>query len=336
MKNSKVTVTDIASKAQVSIATVSRIINNKGSITPKTRQRVYDAMEELGFTPKTSSMLSTATSKVILLCIPTFNNPFNAPVIDGIQRAAHSQKYDVLILETNNYYSRSEDFENILKNNSIAGILIMSSIPQQALLEELSFRCPIVMCSEYAENFSVSYVSIDDVAAAKKAVKYLISTGRKKIGLINSNSSFKYARHREKGYTIALEEANFEINPSWIVHLSTINYSMAVSNIRHILTLPNRPDALFACSDVFAVAAVNVATELGLNVPEDVSIIGFDNIDLSVMCNPPITTIEQPCFQLGYQSCELLLEKIKNPSVEAKQILLNTELIVRGSTTLPK
>lgn len=334
MPNQKVKIDDIAKKAQVSIATVSRIINNKGNIKPETKQKVVEAMNELNFTPKATSMLSNSSSKVILLCIPNSNNPFNAPVIDGIQSAARRQGYNVLILQTKDYYTRSSDFSDILKNNSIAGIIIMSSIPQQSLLEELSFRCPIVMCSEYAENYNISYVSIDDVASAKKAVNYLISTGRTKIGLINSTPFFKYSRHREKGYTIALNEAGLEINPSWICHLSTVDYSMALANALHILSLPSRPDAFFACSDVYAFAIVNASHQLGFRVPDDISVVGFDNIELSIMCTPAITTIEQPCFQLGYQSCELLLEKIKNPNVETKQILLNTELIVRDTTTL--
>ena len=103
-----------------------------------------------------------------------------------------------------------------------------------------------------------------------------------------------------------------------------------------MLSQADRPDAIFATSDVYGVAAINAAHELGLLVPEDLSVVGFDNIDLSVMCIPPLTTIEQPCFQIGYQSCELLIDKIINPASSSNQILLNTELIVRGSTLLPK
>ncbi|WMC91124.1 LacI family DNA-binding transcriptional regulator [Kineothrix sp. MB12-C1] len=334
MNDSKITIEEIARRADVSIATVSRIINHKDNVKPATRQRVLEVMEALKFSPQRPSTLSDSNSKVILMCIPGFDNPFNSPVIDGVQKSAHSQGYDVLILQSRDFYTDSSDYTNILKNNSIAGILILASVPHSELLDELTFRCPVVMCSEYTENYGVSYVSIDDVAAAKKAVNYLISTGRKKIGFMNCNMHFKYARHREKGYLAALKEANAEINPAWTTHLSTINYSQAFSNALHILSLTDRPDAIFACSDVFAVSAINAAKQLGLRVPEDVSVVGFDNIELSTMSRPTITTIEQPCFQLGYQSCELLIEKIKNPNMEDKQIILDTELIVRESTTL--
>jgi len=336
MQKTKITIQMIAEEAEVSIATVSRIINNKGSVKTETRQRVLHVMEKLNFRPKETQLLSNNESRIILTCIPDFSNPFNSLVIDGVQKAARSKGYDVLILQSKDYYTTMDDYTNILKSNSIAGIIILASVPHVDLLEHLSFLCPVVMCSEHTESIGVSYVSIDDVAAAKKAVNYLIATGRTKIGMINSSKQFKYARHREKGYIAALEDAGMEINSSWITHVSAINYSMALSNALHILSLPNRPDAFFTSSDVFAAGAINAAKQLGLQVPEDISVIGFDNIEVSIMSNPAITTIEQPSFQLGFQSCELLIDKINNPHTLDKQIILNTELILRESTELTR
>lgn len=334
MNSDKVTIREIADMANVSIATVSRIINHKDNVKPATKKKVIKAMEELHFLPKSLPPLSNADSKIILICIPDLNNPFNNPIISGIQKAADTQGYDVLILQARNLYTDSNDYTNILKNASISGILILASVPQPELLSELALRCPVVMCSEYAEDYGVSYVSIDDVAASRKAVNYLISTGRKKIGFINGNMNFKYSRHREKGYMEALNAAALEVNPAWIAHLSAIDYQLGLSSAYHMLSLPNRPDAIFACSDLLAAGVINAARQLNLNVPHDVSVVGFDNIELTTMITPTITTIEQPCFQIGYQSCELLIEKINNPQTEIKQIMLDTELIVRDSTVL--
>ncbi|MGB8454897.1 MAG: LacI family DNA-binding transcriptional regulator [Anaerocolumna sp.] len=334
MKRSAITIEEIAKKANVSIATVSRIINHKGSVKPETRQRVLDIMEELNFLPRTISPLSDSNSNVILMCVPEFDNPFNSLVINGVQKSAHEHGYDILLLQAKAFYTESSDYTNILKNNSIAGIIILSSVPHPKLIEELTFRCPVVMCSEYCEEYNVPFVSIDDVAAARTAVNYLISSGCKKIGMINCSLKHKYARHREQGYKDALEAAGMTINESWIAHISSINYSLALSNAMHILSLPDRPDAFFTASDVFAVSVMNGAKKLGLSVPGDISIIGFDNIELSTMTEPQITTIEQPSYQLGFQSCELLVEKIDKPFIEDKQIILGTELIVRGSTLL--
>lgn len=332
--NDKITIEQVAELSGVSIATVSRIINNKGNVKQETRDKVLSTMEKLNFKPKISSVLTDSNSKLILMCVPDFQNPFNSPVINGVQQAAHENDYDVLLLQSKNYYTDQEDYTNILKNNSFAGILILCSVANNNILEELSLRCPVVMCSEYAENYGVSYVSIDDVASSKTAVNYLISTGCKKIGFINCSNKFRYARHREKGFRQALSESNLEINPNWIANISSINYNLALSRATHILSLPDRPDGIFASSDVFGLAVIKAAHNLGLRVPEDVSVVGFDNIDFSTMSTPSLTTIDQPTYQLGYQSCELLIEKIKNPNTLDKQIILNTELIVRDSTKL--
>jgi LacI family repressor for deo operon, udp, cdd, tsx, nupC, and nupG len=337
MKRKNVTIEEIAKAANVSTATISRIINNKGNVTKETRNHVIDVMNQMEYKPHNLHPLSDPESRIILVCVPDFRNPFYNQVIDGIQKAAHEEKYNVLLLQSSDYYSRIEDFAEVFKEQSIAGIIILSSVPESdsELLNDLSLRCPVVMCSEYAENYGVSFVSINDVSSSEKAVSYLISTGCRKIGLLNSLTKFKYARHREKGYRQALTQCGLDCNENWIAHISSISYDVAYSTAMHILQLPNRPDALFCCSDVYGIATVNAAKVLGLRVPEDLSVIGFDNVDIARMSHPALTTIAQPMLQMGYQSCSLLIEKIQSPDTPDRQIILNTELIIRNSTKLP-
>jgi DNA-binding LacI/PurR family transcriptional regulator len=200
------------------------------------------------------------------------------------------------------------------------------------LLEKLNMRCPLVMCSEFCEGCDVSYVSIDDYSAGKNATDYLISIGQKKIALMNSTLENKYARHREEGYLTSLRNAGIEINENWITHVSDVSFNLALTAATHILNSNNRPDAFFAASDIFAAAIIKAAKKMGLSVPQDISVVGFDNTDISIIADPAITTISQPSFQMGYQACDLLLSKMSNPGTPNKQILLDTELIVRGST----
>lgn len=334
-KRKPVTIQELAKLSGVSIATVSRVINHKGSVKEETRLHVLQVMQELNFYPK--GILSTVKqSRIILTCVPDFHNPFNGFVVDGIQKAAHQNDYDVVLLQSQDYYTDISDFTNILENNFIAGILILSSVSNNNLLENLILKCPVVMCSECPEDCGISYVSIDDVQSAEMAVNYLISTGRRKIGLINSSLKFKYARHREKGYLSALRQAGLETQDAWITHVLSIDYNLAYSSILTILQLPDRPDALFACSDVYGIAGVNAAKSLGLRVPEDVAVVGFDDVATAEMSNPPLTTVKQPMFQMGYQACDLLMSQIRQPQTSNKQIILKTELLVRGSTALPK
>ena len=169
-------------------------------------------------------------------------------------------------------------------------------------------------------------MSINDVAAAKAATNYLISTGHTKMSLVNCNPAFRYSKHREKGYVQALVDAGLNINENWMIRLSSINYFLALSYIRQMLERKNRPDAIFACCDIFGMAAINAANQLGIEVPEELSIIGFDNTNTSSMTNPSLTTVAQPTAQIGSQACELLIEKIRSKSFVNQQIVLDTEL----------
>jgi DNA-binding LacI/PurR family transcriptional regulator len=196
----------------------------------------------------------------------------------------------------------------------------------------LALSCPIVRCNEYCEVNGISFVCIDEFAAARKATDYLISCGYKKIALLNCSLHFPFVRQRETGYLEALSNAGLEKKAEWIAHISSINYALAYSSAMDILTQNDRPDAFFAVSDVYAIAVIHAVKRLKLRVPEDVSVIGFDNIEISSMVDPTITTIEQPDEQIGYQGCELLIEKINNPQIPSKRIFLDTELIVREST----
>lgn len=328
--NRKITIDYIAKKADVSIATVSRIINNKGTVKESTRQRVLRVMEEFNFQPKTGDILPIKKGNTILICVPDFTNPFNAPVIDGVQRSAYQYGYNVILLQTKEY----TNFEEVLQNTSIAGVIILTTNTNSSLIDNISFRCPVVLCSEINENYDVSSVIINDFAAAKKATEYLISCGRKKIAMINSPLLFKYAQYREEGFRQAMQNSGLAINECWIIHLSTISYNLTMSNAMHLFNQTDRPDAVFAVSDVYAVGAIQAAKNLGLRVPEDIAVVGFDNIEISMISDPTITTISQPSFEIGFQASELLIEKINNPNAPSKHIILDTELIVRDSTPL--
>ena len=150
--------------------------------------------------------------------------------------------------------------------------------------------------------------------------------------MLNCSLKYKYARHRREGYLQALNQAGLQYNPEWYVSIPTVDYTLAYSAIMQALTADPVPDAVFACSDVYAAATINAAKSLGIRVPDQLSVIGFDNIEASRMTHPTITTIAQPGFQMGQQACSILVEKINNPQLPQRHILLNTEFIIREST----
>ena len=180
----------------------------------------------------------------------------------------------------------------------------------------------------------IPYVSIDDIAATRTIMEYLLSLGRRRIAFINGPIRYKYARHRLQGYINSLDKAGISQESRLIIQLPEINFNMAVSAVTQLLGGENLPDAFFCASDVYAAAVIKACTRMGLNVPRDIMVVGFDNVEIASMLNPTITTVNQPRYQLGLSSCNLLIELINNPKSIIRSILLETELIVRESTSL--
>lgn len=191
---------------------------------------------------------------------------------------------------------------------------------------------PVVQCCEYNSAADLPYVSVDDIQASINVMEYLISLGKKRIALLNGPDPYKYSGHRLQGYQTALEKHGIPYNSQLVVTLPDIRYDLAVAAVIQLINSETPPDAFFACSDVFAIAAVRAVHLTGYRVPDDFSVVGFDNIDITSTLVPSITTIKQPQLQMGFTSCELLHEKIVTPNIPIKKILLETELIIREST----
>lgn len=328
--NGKPTLTQIAQRSGVSIATVSRVLSGKDSVSPTTREKVLQSIRDLEYEP--AGIIPTAPGLKLLALLPNFENPFYAPIIHGIQQTAHSAGFELLLMPIGDGTVSPVPLVNLIRQENYKGIIWLSVAPGSDTLNAISEHCPSVMVGEYPENYTGSYVSIDDKSAAYRAVSHLISTGCKRIGMLNGAHRYKYARHRREGYLRALEEASLPVDTSLYVSIPAIDYTLAYSAAMQVLCTEPAPDALFASSDVLAAAAINAAHSLGLRVPEDVSIVGFDNVETSKITFPAITTIAQPTHQMGQQACSILLERIQNPQIPHRQIQLSTEMVIRGST----
>jgi LacI family repressor for deo operon, udp, cdd, tsx, nupC, and nupG len=326
-KREKARIQDVADAAGVSIATVSRAINNKTSVREATYNKILKAMQQVGY----DNFSIKHESKLILILLPDINNPFYCKVAKGISSAAGRQGYQEIIVRTDSHPLTYSFIEDIVSNTHAEGVITLDPIPSKETLEMLRSKFPIVQCAEYNEESAASYVSIDDMSAAKTVVEYMISKGKRRIALLNGPLKYKYAKKRQEGYLEALKEANIEPIPSLIVHLPEFSYDAAVSVATQLLTMNERPDAIFAVSDVFAVSAIKAAKRLGLEIPKDLGIVGFDNTDISIMYEPALTTVKQPQFQLGFLACEMLIEQIRDISSTPRQIMLDAELIVRES-----
>lgn len=325
------TIQDVARKAGVSSATVSRVLNDRNVVTEKTAVKVEQAIKELNYEPSLLGRnLRTSKSSLLLVLIPSIANPFYADIIKGIEDTAVEKGYNILLCETGSNPEREEIYFNLVRNRLADGVISMDPAVNKARLNELAEKYPIVQCSEYDRSGKISYVTIDSKAAAYQAIKYLIRIGHKKIALINSDKKYLYARDRYKGYISALKEYDLPINKNWIYNVENVSFDDGQQAMRSLLENHDRPTAVFAVSDILAIGALKEMNVKGLQVPKDIALVGFDNVNFSNMLNPTLTTISQPMYQLGSVSTSMLIKKLKGKKVE--NVVLDHELIIREST----
>ena len=329
-KSTKVTILDVANAAGVSTATVSRVINNPDKVKKNTIKLVYDAMSKVGYESKLLDPQKKRLN-IILVMIPDIENPFYSKIVKGIHAAAFRCGFRYFLHQSGYQGYTIDAIRNLCYEINPAGIIFLEPIADVSLLEEINDIVPIVQCCEYNPNSNLSYVSVDDYSASKAIVEYMISKGCKKIAFINGPSSFKYAYERQNGYLAALREANLRINNNWIEQMTDLSYEPVISVVSQLLSMEDRPDAIFAASDTYGVAAIKAVLKNGYSVPADIRIAGFDNTYISSLCEPSLTTVKQPQFQLGNLACEILIEHILNPTSSPRHVILDTELVIRDS-----
>jgi len=325
------TIQTVARIAGVSVATVSRVINNPSVVTEKTRIKVEKVINDLNYEPSVHGRnLRTSESRLLLILIPSISNPFYADIISGIEKTAFEQGYITFIYETDSHHGRKKTYSNLLRNRLADGIISMDPTVNKQELFSLANQYPVVQCSEYDVEGSISYVAINHKLAAYDAVKYLIKLGHKKIALINSHSKYLYSRERRKGYEKALNEFNLPINTDWIYNTQKLSFENGQRASSMLLNMDEKPTAIFAVSDILAIGALKEVNMRGLKIPNDMAIIGFDKISFSNMTHPTLTTISQPRYEMGVTSATMLIEKIKGK--QTKSIILDHELVIRNST----
>lgn len=321
----------VAQKAGVSVATVSRVLNNATSVSPKTRLKVENAIKDLNYEPSMLGRnLRNSESRLLLVLLPSISNPFYTEIINGIQNTAITNNYNILLCETDSNPQRENIYFNMIKNKLADGVISMDPTVNMHKLNELAENYSVILCSEYEEGGSIPYVTIDNELAAYQAVKHLIKLGHERIALINSDEKFLYARQRRNGYDRALKEFNLPIRDEWIYHTKELEFQNGVQAMRVMFQLAEKPTAVFAVSDTLAIGALKGINGNGLHVPNDIALVGFDNISFSNMTNPTLTTISQPMYKMGSLAANMLISSIQGEKVES--VVLDHELIIREST----
>lgn len=320
----------IAEKAGVSAATISRALRQPRLVKHNTLKEIYKAIEELGGSLPDNTPLSSEIR--ILAIIPVLSNPFYTDIVQGIQAGADQNGCQLLIMnETVTQYNITQILQ-FISQADISGVVIMQKVETQ-ILELLKMRTQVIQCSEFNEAADVSYITIDNLDATKKLMRYIFTTGRKRIALVNCDPThYTYANLRLQGYKEALTQAGIEVDPSYIITIPDGKFNATVPAVSAMLKKGKAPDAIFCVSDIMAAAALRACVLEGYRVPEDIMVAGFDNIDISIMTTPNITTVNQPKHDMGFMACTQLLSMIANPQKESQKLILDTELVLREST----
>lgn len=321
----------IARMAGVSVATVSRVLNNSDSVKPANRQKVLAAIEESNYQPNLlARQLRTARSSMILVLVSDISNPFCAEVVKGIEAQAEKNGYRILLCNSGADIARSRSSLQLLSGKMVDGIITMDAFSKLPELSQMIGAAPWVQCAEHDDNGQVSCVGIDDDLAAQSVVRYLAEQGRQRIALINHDLSYRYARLRQQGYHAQLDKQQL----TWraIAYASALSFSAGKAAMNQLLAGEQQPDAVFAVSDTLAAGAMAAIQQAGLRIPQEIAVVGFDGSELASMVSPPLTTLAQPSGEIGRRACELVLQKIARPDAPPQCVIMQGELVVRASS----
>lgn len=308
-----VTIEQVAQRAGVSVATVSRTLNNSPAVKPATAQRVREAIEALRYVPNQSARnLRRNESRVILALAPNFSNPYYSHILTGIGDRAWELEYSVLICNTLGHANGERHFLKMLESHRADGAILLGCCQDYDWLGRFAEGFPIVQCCEYVPGLECPSVSIDNYGAALEMVTYLQKLGHERIAMLGADNQYISTRLRREGYLDAMAQAGLAVSQSWYAQADAV-YSFASGQgaARALLAVEPRPTAIFCISDILALSAISAAQELGLNVPGDLTVTGFDDVDYTAMVHPYLTTVAQPCHEMGRRSVELILNGLQ-------------------------
>lgn len=330
-KKSTVTIQDVAAAAGVSVSTVSRVLNDKDDVAPETYENIQRVINELGYTSSLAakSMRSRKTN-VIGLIVPDLEQAFCLNVVKGVNRAIEQLNYDLLVYTGGNsqdqsWAVRERQYVSLLNGSITDGIIVVAPTA-----ETFSTHYPLVAIDPHLDSTDFPAVIATNRVGAMSAMEYLISLGHRRIGFIGGRPDLQSAIRRLQGYKDSLRQSNIPLDPD-LIQIGDFTQETAYHCAQKLLALPTRPTAIFAANDKSAIGAIEAITEAGLKVPDDISIVGFDNIEEASFVNGGLTTVDQFINDMGRVAVEMLVNLIQNKPVEHHIYRMPTKLIVRNT-----
>ncbi|MEP1444534.1 MAG: LacI family DNA-binding transcriptional regulator [Paraglaciecola sp.] len=328
------TVKEVCRLAGVSTATVSRALKNPELVSAKTRERVFKAVQESGYRPNMlASSVKTGKSNSLVVLVPNLSNPFFLRIIQGIEQAAHEQGYSVLLGDTQGEPAREHEIAGMVLSNRADGLIHLDhSFPFSANDAHLAERVPVVsVCERIMGDKEFPVIELDNYAATRSLAKHLVNYEHQKFGIIAGQKDSQIHLDRLAGIKDVFASEGISFDDDMIVG-GAYSIEMGQQGVRDLMAKDNRPTAILCFNDDIALGAVFELKRMGIRVPQDVSVVGFDNIKVSAFIDPPLTTIDQPAHEMGRKAVEVVLQIINGVPLKRSREIFPYNMLERESS----
>ena len=330
------TLEDIAKLAGVSRSTVSRVVNEQPSVRDHVRERVLEVIKQTGYHPNAAARaLASQRSWTLGLILPhsvsfLFSDPYYAQLTRGIAQACNQYDYTLALFLVGTEEDEEKIYSRVSRTGLLDGVIVQSGHrgDQWIIGRFVDAHTPLVVVGRPFRSDNVSYIDVDNINASYNAVNHLIRLGRKRVGTIAGPANSTVGIDRKEGYLKALVERGYEVDESLVTE-GDFTESGGYYAMQRLL--PARPDAVFVASDLMAIGAMRAVREVGLRIPDDIAFVGFDDLPVATFSDVHLTTVRQPVVQFGAKAVEVLIDLIENGIDPPRHILMETELVVRGS-----
>src|SRR5690625_1985149 len=328
-----ITIYDVAREANVSMATVSRVVNGNPNVKPATRKKVLNTIEQLGYRPNAVARgLASKKTTTVGAIIPDISSIFFSELARGIEDIATMYKYNIILSNSDQNKEKELQLINTMLEKQVDGILFMGgNITPEHVEHFMSSSEPVVLAATYDETGKIPSVNIDYEAASYEVTNLLIDKGHKHPAFIGGQVDTKLNADKYEGYLRALKESSVKINDQFIIK-DSYSYEAGIEGAKQLLSLDEKPTSVFVASDEMAIGVIHGAQDLGYKVPEDLQVFGFNNTRLATMVRPTLSTIIQPMYDLGAVAMRLLTKYMNKEEVAETKVILPHRIIERDST----
>jgi LacI family transcriptional regulator len=336
LASGRASIRDVAERAGVSVTTVSHALNNTRHVSPDARAKVEEAAHALGYVPsEVARGLKHNTTRTLGMLVPSNSNPYFAEIIRGVEHGCYAAGYGLLLCNSNDEPERQADHLRLLAERRVDGLVLVASGDDAQIVEHCrGLRLPLVLLDREIEGIEADLIEVDHAAGGELATAHLLGLGHARVACIGGPANLQPSRQREAGWRRALARAEVRPRADELARGDFGPQGGAMA-MRALLHRRRPPSAVFVCNDMMAIGALHAAHAEGVRVPEDLSIVGFDDIELAAYTQPPLTTVAQPKEAIGTGAAGLLLERIRAGRRELARTVLQPELRVRGSTAPP-